>query len=109
MKIEHIRRPWEKKTQTRYNDRSFYHTHEWKALRDKHRAGFTDVNGYRLSNIYCVECYKESKMKLPGSIADHIVQRENGGKDELSNLQTLCSTHHNAKSAKEGNAKHKKA
>lgn len=65
-------------------------------------------DGFMLSNIYCVDCYKEYKVKLPGSTADHIVQREEGGKDELSNLQTLCSTHHAAKSAREKNSKYKK-
>lgn len=108
MKIEEIQRPWMKKGQTRYNDRSYYSTPHWKALRDQHRKGFTDVNGYRLSNMYCVECFKEHKIKLPASIADHIIQREEGGKDELSNLQTLCDHHHNAKSAREKNQKYKK-
>lgn len=108
MKIESIKRPWQKSDQRRYTDRGYYQTPQWKSLRAQHRAGFTDVNGYRLSNIYCIECYKEYKMKLPGSVCDHLIQRGNGGKDELSNLQTLCSTHHNAKSAREGNAKYRK-
>ena len=108
MKIDSIQRPWLKKQQTRYNDRSFYHSTQWKALREQHRQGHTEVNGYLLSNRYCVECYRESKMRLPGSVCDHIIQREEGGKDELSNLQTLCSTHHNAKSAKEKNQKYRK-
>lgn len=109
MEIKGINRPWMKKAQTRYNDRGYYHTPGWKALRTQHRKGFTEINGYLLSNIYCVECYRESKMKLPGSVCDHIIQREEGGKDELSNLQTLCSTHHNSKSASEKNAKYKKS
>jgi 5-methylcytosine-specific restriction endonuclease McrA len=108
MKIDTISRPWQKKTQVRYNDRGFYHTPAWKSLRDLHRKGFTDVNGYRLSNIYCLQCYKEDKVRIPASVCDHIIQREEGGKNELNNLQTLCTTHHNAKSAREKNAKYKK-
>lgn len=108
MKIETIKRPWQKKDQNRYTDRSYYQTPGWKSLREQHRKGFTKMpDGFMLSNMYCVECYTEYKVRIPGSVADHKKQREEGGKDELSNLQTLCDTHHARKSAREKNAKYK--
>jgi 5-methylcytosine-specific restriction protein A len=36
-----------------------------------------------------------------GRIADHITPRNQGGKDDLLNLQTLCDSCHAVKSAKE--------
>lgn len=48
-------------------------------------------------------CYREGTIK-EGTYLDHITQRKLGGTDEHSNLQSLCSTHHNSKSAEEGNA-----
>lgn len=108
MRIDEITRPWQKKHRPRYNDTSYYATPQWKSLRTEHRKGFTKMpDGTMLSNMYCVQCYLEYKVKLPGSIADHIIQREEGGKDELSNLQTLCDKHHASKSANEKNAKYK--
>lgn len=108
MKIETIKRPWIKNDQRRYTDRSYYHTPQWKSLRTEHRKGFTKMpDGFMLSNIYCVDCYKEYKFKLPGSTCDHIQAREDGGKDELSNLQTLCPTHDARKGANQKNAKYK--
>lgn len=53
----------------------FYHSAEWQALR---RMCF-QRDGNR-----CVVCGERA------SIADHIVSRKNGGKDDLSNLRSLC-------------------
>ena len=33
---------------------------------------------------------------------DHIVPRRAGGSDDMSNLQTLCMTHHSQKTGREG-------
>jgi len=42
----------------------------------------------------------------PSTDVDHILNRARGGTDEPSNLQGLCHTHHQAKTAAEGHAAH---
>lgn len=97
-----------KETQRRYTPTAYYHTPAWKSLRERHRAGSTLMpDGTHLKNIYCVRCYQESKIKLPASTCDHIIPREEGGKDELDNLQTLCQHHDAVKGAEQKNAKYK--
>lgn len=49
----------------------------------------------------CVECEKEGKVTA-GDVVDHITPLWRGGRDDESNLQTLCQTpHHDAKSKRE--------
>jgi len=64
----------------------FYHSREWKRVR-----------GLQLSkHPLCVEC------KRPATIVDHIIEIEDGGaKLSLSNLQSMCLTHHNMKTAEQ--------
>lgn len=110
MQINSTSVPWNKKKSqgTRYKPDPYYQTSGWKALREQHRAGFTVVNGFRLSNELCIECFRESGIKKQGPNCDHLIQRKEGGKDELGNLQSLCNSHHAAKSASEKNEKYKK-
>jgi len=48
----------------------------------------------------CVHCEWEGRVTL-GTVLDHIVPLSQGGKDDDSNLQTLCDSHHDAKSKRE--------
>ena len=59
-------------------------------------------DGIYLLNVYCVDCYKESKTIKEGKHCDHIKPRKLGGTDTLDNLQTQCDYHHASKSANEG-------
>jgi 5-methylcytosine-specific restriction enzyme A len=109
MNIEYKRRPWEKKASNgqRSTDRT-YQTGGWKRLREFFRTLFTVVNGLPISNKYCIQCYREKGIFIDGPIADHIVPRRLGGKDEVENLQSLCDMCHAKKSAREGNETRKK-
>lgn len=105
MIIKSIKRPWERKHRqgTRYNPDPHYQSTGWKNTRKAFRESYTEVNGFRLSNKYCIDCFKESRRFIHGSNTDHIVRRKDGGSDDHNNLQTQCDTHHAIKSAKEGN------
>jgi 5-methylcytosine-specific restriction endonuclease McrA len=109
MQINHIHRPWQKNSN--YGNRTtadpYYQSRSWKNNRASFRKGFTIVNGVQLLNIYCVECYKQHGRLVKGSNTDHIIRRKDGGSDEHNNLQTLCDSHHNRKSANEGNESRK--
>lgn len=110
MNIPTLKTPWQKKSNqgSRYSPDPYYRSYAWKSLRDLHRAGFTVVNGFKLPNDLCIMCYRDHGIKALGPNCDHIIQRKEGGKDELSNLQSLCAKHHAAKSASERNQKYKK-
>lgn len=68
----------------------YYNTSEWKQLRQA---------CLKRDNYTCQKCGKtgkeytgfRDKNKL---IAHHIMERKNGGKDELKNLETLCQNCH---------------
>lgn len=72
----------------------FYNSKEWIILRDHKR---------RLSP-YCEMCYVDDGIVKPVDVIDHIVELNDEGGWELrltlSNLQSLCHAHHNAKTAK---------
>lgn len=110
MVTSNIKRPWQKKHKqgTRYNRDPYYQSTTWKNNRKAFRAGHTEHEGVKVSNIYCIECYKLTKKFVEGSNTDHIVRRKDGGSDDHSNLQTLCDNHHAVKSANEGNELRKK-
>ncbi len=126
MKVNDLKRPWEKKGQTRYSPDQFYQSGEWRSIRKIHFSKSTtvtpdqykrilDINpGLKytcgvISNVFCLECYKEGRLK-EGKQVDHIIRIKDGGsRTELSNLQSLCTYHHAAKSANEGKKQtHKK-
>ena len=92
---ESKRRPWQppKPKQARITPNSdFYHSKQWRGLR----------NYYIQRNPLCEACKRRGKV-TGGQVVDHIKSINLGGnKTDLSNLQTLCHSCHNSKSAKEG-------
>ena len=48
----------------------------------------------------CREC-KAAGFVVEATMVDHIIPLEQGGTNEFSNLQSLCQTHHNKKTAAE--------
>lgn len=69
----------EQKTRRSDRGRTFYHSRFWRSL----RAACIARDGA------CVLC--DSRTRL---FAHHVVARQDGGADDLSNLVTLCATHH---------------
>ena len=111
MKIEQTKLPWSNtgKYGQRYNRDPFYQSQSWKNTRESFRLGYTLINGHKLLNIFCVDCYKERNNFTLGSHCDHITAIKDGGdRHDHSNLQTLCESCHNRKSAQEGNKRRKK-
>ena len=101
--INKIKRPWIKRSSFTLKDNKFYHSSQWRKLR----------NSYIKNNPLCIECKKEGKL-TPTEIIDHIkpINPENGwdlqdGKYpnpmDISNLQSLCKKHHYSKMAKASN------
>lgn len=83
-----------KKSSTREYDKNyrnqeaskFYHSREWKRVRG------LQLKKYPL----CIEC------NHPAKIVDHIIEIEDGGaKLSLYNLQSMCISCHNAKTAEQ--------
>jgi hypothetical protein len=119
MKINHLKRPWEPRTQTRYSPDKFYQSSEWKTTRKIHMNGATTVSpeefkrileinpglkytGGNIANTFCLACFKEGRIKAGNNI-DHILAIKMGGsRTDGNNLQTLCEYHHASKSANEG-------
>lgn len=68
----------------------FYHSTRWRKLRKY----------YITKNPLCVEC-KEKGRDEPARVVDHIISiRDNYSlRTKESNLQSLCTSHHNSKSA----------
>lgn len=57
---------------------------------------------------YCRLCMAEGKV-VDATEVDHIVPKALGGTDGPANLQSLCKTHHSAKSLEEMRARHPRA
>ncbi len=105
MNITRIKRPWQK--QHNYGHRlhkdTFYQYPTWKRTKASFKLGFTEWNGQQVSNQLCLECFKQG-ITRKGYAIDHIVAIEDGGsRTDHTNLQNLCESHHNSKSAQEGN------
>ena len=52
----------------------------------------------------CREC-KSAGFDVPAVLVDHITPLSEGGTNKLENLQSLCTMHHNQKTARERNEK----
>ncbi len=97
MNAPHIQRPWVKQRKAGHASRShdpYYQTREWKVLRRIQLSAEPLCTG---PDSYCLG----SGRVTPATVADHIIPRNQGGADTLSNLQSLCASCHNKKSAKE--------
>ncbi|MCE2597212.1 HNH endonuclease [Motilimonas cestriensis] len=68
--------------------------HGWQVLRAKR---------LKLDNYLCQECLALG-FAVPAVDVDHVINKANGGKDELNNLRSLCKDHHKRKTNTE---KHK--
>lgn len=93
-KIENIKRPWvqERKPFERENPNSkFYNSRAWRKLRKQ----------FLMENPLCFHCQQKDEI-TPATVADHVVPINKGGAalDE-NNLQPLCASCHNRKSARD--------
>lgn len=71
---------------------NFYRSPEWRALATKAK---------REARYRCAECGKDCSANPRELIADHIVERRDGGADlDPSNVQCLCAEHHNTKTSR---------
>lgn len=76
------------------DNNNLYKSRRWREVRA----------GYLRDNPFCVECKKEDKPlhQSVATVVDHITPINQGGDPwRRSNLQALCSRHHNIKSARE--------
>lgn len=92
MQINEIRRPWqeERSYQGPKKRDPFYHTSTWRRIR----------NEFIRLNPYC-------KCGAKSVVADHKIRRKDGGSDDFSNLEALCYSCHQSKSAGESNRNRK--
>ena len=75
----------------------FYHSSAWRKLRAWH------VKQYPI----CMECKKNGRA-TPVDVVDHIEEISDGGaRLDASNLMSLCHAHHNMKSAKVREERHR--
>lgn len=94
-RIDSVKRSWvqERKPFERNvrGNSKFYNSRTWR----KFRRAFLD------KNPLCVTCEEEGRV-TPATVADHIVPINKGGAElDEHNIQGLCASHHNAKSARD--------
>jgi 5-methylcytosine-specific restriction endonuclease McrA len=102
MTINQPKRPWIRTVRQSSSTDGFYQSTQWRRIVTAFWKGFWEHLGERVSNRLCRDCFKKGIVKL-AKYVDHIIQRKLGGSDENDNLQGLCSSCHNSKSAQEGN------
>lgn len=95
---------------TRLHRDPFYQSSAWDRTKEMHKQGYTLMaDGIKLSNIFCVQCYHCDKSLTPMHTVDHIIAIEDGGsRTDQTNLQSMCLSCHNSKSAREGNKRRRK-
>ena len=49
---------------------------------------------------WCRECERHGRPYVLATVVDHVIPRESGGIDALDNLQALCKSCHDRKTAK---------
>ena len=100
MEIKTIKRPWikEAKHGKRYNPNPFYQSSEWKTIRAR-----------KLQQSHFCECENCTGKMVRAEMVDHRIPISQGGSPtDMSNLQSMTNKCHNAKSAREKNAKYSK-
>jgi 5-methylcytosine-specific restriction protein A len=98
MIIPERKRPWIKRTQTRYNPDPWYNSAEWKATRARKLE----------LNPFC-ECDQCAGKRVKAEMVDHIQPiKEGGSRTDMSNLQSLTNRCHARKSAQDKNRKYNK-
>lgn len=112
MQIDNIKRPWNPNANNygkRLKRDTFYQSTPWKRTKAAFKLGTSILpNGKSISNTLCYDCAVEGKL-MPGHSIDHITPiEEGGGRTDHRNLRNLCLSHHNSKSAIEGNERRKK-
>lgn len=118
MNIEFKKRPWEPRTQTRYNPDKRYQGASWQKTKKIHKSKSTTVtkeefdrileinpklaytNG-TISNLFCIDCYKEGRLKEMHTVDHHVRVKDGADFYDEDNLRSLCESHHARKSAKE--------
>ena len=89
-----IKRSWKPERKSFHRDKTnyaFYNSYTWRKLSKR----------YKENNPLCVKC-EQAGIISPAEFTDHIVRIEDGGdRFNESNLQSLCSFHHNQKSGRE--------
>ena len=106
MEIKPLKRPWQKASYQKTTSTGWYNSKEWKLIRKNHLYGHDVIDGETLSHQYCIQCFKESKQRIPGHTVDHITPINEGG-DKKGPLQTLCKRHNFQKTARDGNRQRK--
>jgi 5-methylcytosine-specific restriction endonuclease McrA len=113
MQINSIKRPWYNNTGN-YGNRvtidPFYQSSTWKRTKESFKRGFSILsNGMRVSNKLCYDCMDKHNKPTPMHTVDHMTAIQDGGdRTNHDNLRSLCLSHHNSKSAQEGNSRRKK-
>lgn len=80
-----------------HNGKRIYQSSRWRKLRDAHIA----------REPVCRHCLKYD-IVTPAKVVDHIIEIEDGGEIwNPDNLQSLCHSCHNAKTAREAIKRHK--
>ncbi|WP_335953708.1 HNH endonuclease signature motif containing protein [Acinetobacter higginsii] len=86
-----MRSNWNKRPQRAGSTTERGYGHAWRKLREQvlQRDGFICVKHYAMGQV------------VEATDVDHIISKENGGADDLDNLQSLCAACHREKTAKE--------
>lgn len=82
---------WNKRPQRSGSTTERGYGHAWRKLRER---------VLKRDNYLCVKHYAIGEVVMATDV-DHIVSKEQGGTDDMENLQSLCSPCHKEKTARE--------
>lgn len=86
---------WEKTQKAKGNTTQRGYGHAWQQLRKQ----IFERDGY-----LCISCQQAGEI-TPANEIDHIINKASGGTDDPSNLQSLCTSCHKAKTQTENQKK----